>query len=181
MALCNFPAVTPLCVTVFGLGHIIFKGETAMNYTRIHHLPQWASSDRIQMDDFNDAMANIESGLANATSIAKAAQAAATAAYSPDNRPFVTGSYTGDGARSQRIELNFKPSLVIISGITENTDASDYSSISPYFAITADNTNVRGRVQLHVLGFTVYFAGNYDLQLPSLNERDRHYDYIAFR
>ena len=54
-----------------------------MNYTTNHHLPQWVSSDRVRMEDFNDAMANIESGLsANADAASDAlstAQAAAEA------------------------------------------------------------------------------------------------------
>ena len=33
-----------------------------MNYTNNYHLPQWERSDRLLMDDFNSAMANIESG-----------------------------------------------------------------------------------------------------------------------
>ena len=34
-----------------------------MNYTTNYHLPQWAETDRIMMEDFNDAMASIETGL----------------------------------------------------------------------------------------------------------------------
>lgn len=34
-----------------------------MNYTENYHLPQWVKSDRILMEDFNGAMANIENGL----------------------------------------------------------------------------------------------------------------------
>ena len=31
-----------------------------MNYTKNYHLPQWAETDRIQMEDFNQAMENID-------------------------------------------------------------------------------------------------------------------------
>ena len=34
-----------------------------MNYTQNYQLPQWESSDRILMDDFNDAMEKLEDGL----------------------------------------------------------------------------------------------------------------------
>ncbi len=34
-----------------------------MNYTENYHLPQWAKSDRIMMEDFNGAMSSIENGL----------------------------------------------------------------------------------------------------------------------
>ena len=34
-----------------------------MEYTKNYHLPQWVEEDRIQMEDFNDAMVSIENGL----------------------------------------------------------------------------------------------------------------------
>ena len=34
-----------------------------MDYTANYHLPQWEKSDRIMMDDFNAAMADVEAGL----------------------------------------------------------------------------------------------------------------------
>ena len=34
-----------------------------MDYTQNYHLPQWEKADRIMMDDFNAAMAGIETGL----------------------------------------------------------------------------------------------------------------------
>jgi len=33
-----------------------------MEYTTNYHLPQWVETDRIQMEDFNEAMRNIETG-----------------------------------------------------------------------------------------------------------------------
>ena len=33
-----------------------------MDYTQNYHLPQWEKADRIMMDDFNAAMAGIETG-----------------------------------------------------------------------------------------------------------------------
>jgi len=173
-----------------------------MNYTSNHHLPQWVSSDRVRMSDFNAAMANIESGLVSASSAASraqstanaaqsaantakstadAAQSAASAAYSPAYKPYVVGSYVGDGKVTQIVRLQFESSFVIISGATENTDANDYTNIVPYFAITADSQNVRRRVQLLPNGFAAYSTENYDKQLPNLNEEGRSYDYIAFR
>ena len=152
-----------------------------MNYTPNHHMPQWVSSDRVRMEDFNQMSLDIEAGLEANAAAASAAQSAAANAYSPDNKPFAVGSYTGDGSQSQRITLGFEPSLVIVSGMTETADVNDFSTIAPYFAITADNTNVRRRVQIHKVGFTVYIPGNYEQQLPNLNVRGRHYDYIAFR
>ncbi len=44
-----------------------------MKYTENYHLPQWVESDRIMMEDFNGAMAVIESGLTEAKAAAAAA------------------------------------------------------------------------------------------------------------
>jgi len=46
-----------------------------MEYTTNYHLPQWVETDRIQMKDFNDAMASIENGLDSANQTAAAVQA----------------------------------------------------------------------------------------------------------
>ena len=57
-----------------------------MNYTSKHHLPQWEKTDRILMEDFNLAMANIETGLSSA----------------------------GDGA-ALSLYLGFRPSFLILT------------------------------------------------------------------
>jgi len=163
-----------------------------MNYTSNHHLPQWVNSDRVRMDDFNAAMANIESGMsANASAASAAASnasqalAMAKAAYTPDNLPYVIGGYIGDG-KNQVINLGFQPSFLIVTGMSTSFDASDNSPIDRYFAIVGGNEGftsgqLRYRLQLVQSGFVVYKVGNYDSCLPILNELDRRYHYIAFR
>ena len=98
-----------------------------MNYTTNYHLPQWVESDRIMMEDFNDAMAGIDQGLQGAQtaaetaqttaetaqSTASAAQSTAGAAYAPNNKPYVFGSYEGT-SHNQHIVLGFRPSAVLI-------------------------------------------------------------------
>ena len=172
-----------------------------MNYTQNHHLPQWVQSDRIRMDDFNDAMANIESGLnaadaaqsaaasalskANAAqsaaqtaqSVANAAQSAANRAFSTENMPFVVGSYVGCGTEAAHIGLGFKPSLVIVSGVTESASGFDPA----YFVITRENQNVCRRLDIMPKGFCAYPDGNQGVTYPRMNELGRTYDYIAFR
>jgi len=152
-----------------------------MNYTSNHHLPQWIRSDRVRMDDFNAAMANIDAALTTAIAKADAAIAKADAAYSPENRSFVIGSYHGDGDESVQVKLGFKPSLVIISGIQECTSYEDTSDINRFFAITGDNKNVRNRVQITASGFTIYPIGTGGAYNPNLNVIGRTYDYIAFK
>ena len=172
-----------------------------MNSTQNHHLPQWVQSDRIRMDDFNDAMANIESGLnaadaaqsaaasalskANAAqsaaqtaqSAANAAQSAANRALCTDNMPFVVGSYVGCGTEAAHIGLGFKPSLVIVSGVTESASGFDPA----YFVITRENQNVCRRLDIMPKGFCAYPDGNQGVTYPRMNELGRTYDYIAFR
>ena len=128
-----------------------------MNYTTNYHLPQWVESDRILMEDFNDAMETIDEGL--------------TEAYRPDNLPFVIGSYYGTGeASSTTITLGFRPSLVIVSSPT-NSGAFSRSIIS-------DGTQKTDRLSFTDTGFIAH--GTTDINGHNLNDTDK-YAYIAFR
>ena len=160
-----------------------------MNYTNNYHLPQWVETDRIQMEDFNDAMAAMDQGMAEAKVAAEAAQeAAGTAqaaaeiaqssadavadAYTPDNKPFVVGSYSANGS-GVTVELGFKPSLVIISGERYSTDTEDmmlYTVIA-----TADSPGMV--IEFTNTGFRTLGVGSY---APYLCDK-RAYRYIAFR
>ena len=113
-----------------------------MNYTSKYRLPQWEKSDRILMDDFNQAMNSIEAGIARtaqdaagdssaassaaagaleaaetAQDAAEAARSAALAAYRPGYYPYTVGTYAGNGS-SQSIHLGFQPRFVIIAALT---------------------------------------------------------------
>ena len=66
-----------------------------MNYTQNYQLPQWESSDRILMEDFNEAMEKIEGGLSEKIGI-------------------TFGTYTGNGAASQDIALAAAPKAVMV-------------------------------------------------------------------
>ena len=160
-----------------------------MNYTTNYHLPQWVETDRIQMEDFNDAMAAMDQGMAEAKVAAETAQeAAGTAqaaaeiaqssadavadAYTPDNKPFVVGSYSANGS-GVTVELGFKPSLVIISGERYSTDTEDmmlYTVIA-----TADSPGMV--IEFTNTGFRTLGVGSY---APYLCDK-RAYRYIAFR
>ena len=98
-----------------------------MNYTTNYHLPQWAETDRIMMEDFNQMCADIDQGIKTAQdtadtaeskadaaqTTATAAQTTAGAAYCPSNKPYVFGSYEGT-SHNQHIVLGFRPSAVLI-------------------------------------------------------------------
>lgn len=63
-----------------------------MNHTTNLHLPQWEETDRIMMDDFNDAMSKIDAAVAQ----------------------IEFGTYTGNGTYPRTISLGGKPKAVIL-------------------------------------------------------------------
>ena len=167
-----------------------------MNYTTNYHLPQWVESDRILMEDFNDAMAGIDQGIQGAKaaadtaeSKADAAQAAAEIAqssadavadaYTPGNQPYAVGSYTGTGS-SVTITLGFKPSFLIISGMISSTLYADVEDWANFFAL-CNGTVLSKRVVFTATGFTAKAQGPGADYYPDLTDEGRTYCYIAFR
>ena len=132
-----------------------------MNYTQNYHLPQWEKTDRIVMEDFNSAMASLETGVAGAQSTADTALGKANAAYAPDQKPYVVG---------------FRPSFLIISGAVENYPATVETHAASGIQ-TAGNVLKRA-VTFTDSGFTInkYPSTEYPRLLDC-----KVYDYIAFR
>lgn len=124
----------------------------------------------------NASAANTKADTAVQT--AGTAQQTASAAYSPSNKPYVVGSYTGTGI-VQHIDLGFRPSFVIISGMQGNTAINSPSWIN-YYAMTGGNS-LESRVEIDTTGFTVYPIGYQNYQGPNLDEKNIVYDYIAFK
>ena len=132
---------------------IISEGEHNMNYTKNYRLPQWVKEDRIMMDDFNAAMNSMESGMTKTAAQASAARADASeakqtadtahsiaqqingSAYTPSNKPYKVGSYVGNGS-SMTVNLGFRPSFVVISGMEGSPSTSHYDTYDRYFAMT---------------------------------------------
>ena len=156
-----------------------------MNYTKNYRLPQWVKSDRIMMDDFNAAMASMESGMTRAEGKADTAISTANAAKQTANaaaaaRPYVVGSYTGK-SEPQDINLGFKPAFVIVSGMRSTVTSNITTDFDRYFAMTAGNL-MKSRIKITDTGFTVYpFEPSIYGAYPNLNESGRGYDYIAFK
>ena len=171
-----------------------------MEYTTNYHLPQWVESDRIMMEDFNDAMSGIDGGIneakeaadaaqdtadaaqtaaATAQSAASAAQTTANAAYSPSNKPYVTGSYVGTGS-SVTITLGFKPSFLIISGMISSTLYADVEDWANFFAL-CNGTVLSKRVVFTATGFTAKAQGPGADYYPDLTDEGRTYCYIEYR
>ncbi len=175
-----------------------------MNYTENYHLPQWVETDRVMMDDFNAAMASIESGLdktgreaanyaspaqANASALATKAQTAADAAmaaaraaqetadgaYSPGQKPYTAGEYTGNGT-TITIELGYRPSFVIVTGQVTVNETNFVCGV----AIAAPG--IMGSVVTFLSkGFSVENPSTTSRVYPQLNVSGQKYGYIAFR
>ena len=98
-----------------------------MDYTTNYHLPQWVESDRIMMEDFNEAMAAIEKGLSDGknnvetnTEQMQTQLEALSAALGTGgkNARLQWGSYMGTGVSSSSqpatISFDFAPAVVFI-------------------------------------------------------------------
>ena len=125
-----------------------------MTKTTNYQLNQWAKSDRIMMDDFNDAMEKIDAGVAGAAKIA-------------------TGTYTGDGSTTRTFNLGFTPKAVIVRRVTTVSDSQVVESdqnYTPLMAVTGTNYAV-----LHIVegGFAI----NHHIMV---NSHGIQYLYIAF-
>ena len=111
--------------------------ETTKNYA----LPKWKKSDFIQMDDFNDAFAKLDTALKAEADARAAVDSTASKALSALEQTVTKsklcrikyGSYTGNGksgkANPNTLSCDFYPVLLIISKIDE------YSNITRAVAI----------------------------------------------
>ena len=148
-----------------------------MNYTTNYHLPQWAETDRIMMEDFNGAMSDIDQGIKTAQSTADTAESKADAvagAYTPDNKPFVVGTYQGD-TNVMTISLGFRPSAVLIGQKYDRNTPEDTAGTCALFS----GSGVSGILLFSDDGFTV--LRNSPSIYPAVNWNNKTYWYIAFR
>ena len=159
-----------------------------MNHTKNYGLPQWELNDLIRMEDFNTMNNSIEAGLdsnaaaaASAVNIANFAKSTATAAqqaagnaYSPDNKPYVVGSFIGNGG-TKEINLGFRPSLVLICS---DQMASNSVAAGSRIAMSAGGVNTQ-RIAITKTGFRVTYTSS--VPFPTINYANGTFDYIAFR
>ena len=160
-----------------------------MNYTTNYHLPQWAETDRIMMEDFNQMCSDIDEGIKTAQDTADTAESKADAAqttansvadaYTPDNQPYVTGSYTGSGA-DMSITLGFRPKFLILSGLDSSSATNSTLAWDRYFGL-CDGSIMPLRVTFTDTGFTVFARGNSYQNYPDFTDSGRTYCYLAFR
>jgi len=145
----------------------------ASKQTEHYKLNQWELTDDVRMEDFNADNAKIDAALG-----------ALTGAYSPENKPYVVGGYTGNNAATRVISLGFTPSAVLVlsGGTMSIYSGVRYGGLAlpgrcAGSAISA--TWVSGKTSLAIVdgGFQVGFT---DGKICS-NASDLQYNYIAFR
>ncbi len=157
-----------------------------MNYTEKYHLPQWEETDRIMMNDFNAAMAGIETGIESVRTEAKQAnteltkkvtaaqKTADTARTEAAQKPYVVGTYVGSGTLDVEVKVGFRPSAVV--GFGNQGFENINETIGRIFAFGALVTS--GVFTLSDTGFTVKGGGS---RYPRANVDGVRYQYIAFR
>ncbi len=159
-----------------------------MKRTTNYDLPTWEKDDFIRMQDFNDLTGKLDAALKSGAdaqtalqNAIKAVKATAENAYSSANKPYVAGSYTGNGG-TQTVDLGFKPRFLVIS---RGFDKGDYSADYALFAGTPEQIDswMAKVVSITDTGFTVKMATYNTSTCPQLwlNTSGRTYSYIAFR
>ena len=150
-----------------------------MTYTTNYQLPQWVKSDRILMDDFNDANQKLDTALkSQADSLASHAAQLLTRG----NCTIQLSSYTGNGGSGEASPtvVNFpsRPAFFIAAGTRG------------LLLATGDDTSQAWRIVTNAYGTgfsTISFAWNGsqarfwgDNYLLQLNEPDVLYRVVAF-
>lgn len=168
-----------------------------MNYTSNYHLPQWEMSDRVMMEDFNQAMSRLDTGLANAVdAAAQSSQAASSAAakaqstansalntaskaFNPNYLPYKVGTYTGTGS-DLSIYLGFQPSFVIFTAQKTFLVNVYNEAAVENIAVAGPSGNLSAIVGFTSSGMTVKQPNPSNIY-PAINTKDTTYSYIAFR
>ena len=154
--------------------------ETTKNYA----LPKWKKSDFIQMDDFNDAFAKLDTALKAEADARAAADSTASKALSALGQTVTKsklcrikcGSYTGNGKSGKNapntLSCDFYPVLLIISRIDEYsniTRAVAIRGISKFSGGAGNRLNINTRSERGVSWYseteTDTYYNAYDVQL----------------
>lgn len=98
----------------------------ASNHTKNYNLCQWEATDTVVHTDFNEDNQKLDAALAQENAAWKEAVAAVTATVPK----IAMGTYTGNGAASRTISLNFTPKAVFVC--TQWGETSYYSPGSYY-------------------------------------------------
>ena len=133
----------------------------------------WEPTDQVLRTEFNQNWQKIDTAVGEVQSTADAV----ADAFTPDNMPYVTGTYTGDGSTTNRtITLGFKPKLVIITG-TSRSSSYEAEALTR-FALIGPSGASGTIADMTSTGFVVKNSG---FQYPQLNVNGCAYAYVAFK
>lgn len=137
-----------------------------MQQTEVYKLNLIETTDPFSPAPLNENTEKLETALSTETSALDARVTALEAKY------FVFGTYTGNGASSQFVELGFKPRAVI---------AHNYY-IQYYSAFALDTQPAMGTITkvLEIAENGFYARNDSSAQSRDMNENGRHYNFIAF-
>ena len=127
----------------------------------------WKPTDQVLRTEFNQNWTKIDTAVNAAQETAEAAQSAA------EQRPYVIGSYTGNGG-TQSITLGFQPSFVIITAQPANSRDTAFIAVS-------GGSEAASTLSFTETGFTVMVTPTSYETYPLTNQNGTFYHYLALR
>ena len=127
----------------------------------------WEPTDQVLRTEFNQNWTKIDTAVNAAQETAEAAQSAA------EQRPYVIGSYTGNGG-TQSITLGFQPSFVIITAQPANSRDTAFIAIS-------GGSEAASTLSFTETGFTVMVTPTSYETYPLTNQNGTFYHYLSLR
>ena len=127
----------------------------------------WEPTDQVLRTEFNQNWTKIDTAVNAAQETAEAAQSAA------EQRPYVIGSYTGNGG-TQSITLGFQPSFVIITAQPANSRDTAFIAIS-------GGSEAASTLSFTETGFNVMVTPTPYETYPLTNQTGTFYHYLALR
>ena len=146
-------------------------------------LNSWSASDKPKMADFNSDNQKVDAALqAHIQNTALHLQGSQGSWVA---QPFVTGTYTGDGAATKSVTLGFMPALLVVMAQGYDPLELDTVQDTPLlrFALAADGQGTSG-LALTSTGFTVQQTQSSPLAGLSklcLNQQNVTYRYFAVK
>ena len=141
------------------------------------NLHLWEPDDDFLRTEFNENFTAIDAGLESTKG--ELETKIQTAQQTAEAKPYVTGSYVGNG-QSVKVKLGFRPSFLIICGTKAGIGESSSAVTADYKAFTGGNI-LPTLIIFTNDGFTVKHIDSNGYYRPRLCHSDRVYDYIAFR
>lgn len=166
--------------------------ETTKNYA----LPKWKKSDFIQMDDFNDAFAKLDTALKAEADARAAADSTASKALSALEQTVTKsmlcrikyGSYTGNGetgkANPNTLSCDFYPVLLIVSTMDQYSNITRAVAIRGVSKFGSGVSNRDDLITWNARGVSWYPSlendTSFDVSQVQLNASGIVYQYLLF-